>query len=207
MTPGTTFIKECAHCQGRIAEATIGSGNTFGAKFWSDGKMEAPMLPDHPRLAKCPYCKAFVWLDDLKEAGRVEPFDDTPEQFKGARPYARLTLKDFHAFLKRGGLDAGKEHHARIRAWWSGNDARRKGKADKPLSAEEKKNLNALLPLVGRTANERIMKAEIHRELGEFDQALELLARPFGTKLHQAVAIIRTLAENRHSAVAEMKFE
>ena len=207
MTPGPTLIKECARCRGLIEETTIGSGNTCGAKFWSDGKMEAPMLPDHPWLVKCPYCGAFAWLDELKEAGRVEPYDDTPEEFKDARPYARLTLQDFHACLDGGGLAGDKEFYVRLHAWWTGNDARRKGKADKPLSAEEKKNLNALLPLADKTDSGRLMKAEIHRELGEFDLAAHLLVGAFEEQLAQAAGLIRRLVEKRLNGVVEMRFD
>jgi hypothetical protein len=33
-----------------MAQRTLASGNTIGARFWTDGKMEAPMLPDQPAL-------------------------------------------------------------------------------------------------------------------------------------------------------------
>jgi hypothetical protein len=52
---GTTIIKKCLECSGLIKEYTIMSGNTFGAIFWTDGKRDAPMLPDLPWLVKCPH--------------------------------------------------------------------------------------------------------------------------------------------------------
>ena len=44
MLPGPTIIKKCLVCSKSIEHHTIGSGNTFGATFWTDGKREAPML-------------------------------------------------------------------------------------------------------------------------------------------------------------------
>ena len=51
MRPGPTIIKKCSVCSELIQQHTIRSGNTFyGAIFWTDGKREAPMFPDQPRL-------------------------------------------------------------------------------------------------------------------------------------------------------------
>ena len=44
----------------------MASGNTFGAKFWPDGKMDAPMMPDYPAYVGCPHCEANFWVDDSK---------------------------------------------------------------------------------------------------------------------------------------------
>lgn len=37
--PGPTVIRECPQCRVPIEQDTMTSGNTFGARFWSDGKM------------------------------------------------------------------------------------------------------------------------------------------------------------------------
>jgi len=43
------------------------SGNTFGATFWTDGKRDAPMLPDLPEFVKCPHCKLLLWINEQEE--------------------------------------------------------------------------------------------------------------------------------------------
>ena len=43
MLPGPTIIRRCSACGNPIAQGTLASWNTFGARFWTDGKMEAPM--------------------------------------------------------------------------------------------------------------------------------------------------------------------
>jgi hypothetical protein len=39
-------------------------GNTIGAIYWTDGKREAKMLPNHPWLVKCPVCSRLFWVDE-----------------------------------------------------------------------------------------------------------------------------------------------
>ena len=62
MTPGPTLIMKCSSCDGHFQLRTIASGNTLRAKFWTDGKMEAPMLPSVPAAGSCPHCNSMVWL-------------------------------------------------------------------------------------------------------------------------------------------------
>jgi len=50
MLPGPTIVRKCSTCGKLIAQPTLLSGNTFGARFWTDGKREAPMLPEQPWL-------------------------------------------------------------------------------------------------------------------------------------------------------------
>ncbi len=55
--------------------------------------------------------------------------------------------------------------------------------------------------------NNRVMMAEIKRELGQFEEAEILLRKPFASELPQAVSIIRELVQSRESFVAEMEFK
>ena len=75
MLPGPTIIKKCSACSGLIEKYTVTSGNTFGAIFWTDGKMEAPMLSDNPKLVKCPHCGSLIWIDALETVEEVDAFE------------------------------------------------------------------------------------------------------------------------------------
>jgi len=205
MTPGPTIIKKCAKCAGLIAEHTIGSGNNFGAVFWTDGKMEAPMLPDHPWLVKCPHCSALLWIDEQAEIGEVEPYaGPMPKEFKGAKRYKTPTLRDYLTFLLEPPRNRRKMRYVRLRAWWAGNDSRREACTPSPLSKRERQNLNEFHPLLGRNPEDRLMKAEIFRELGEFDKALKLLSRPLDERLSRAAGFIRGLAMEKKTTVATL---
>ena len=61
-TPGPTLVYECPSCKGHFSRRTLGSGNTFGARMRSDGRLFAPMLPTTPPLVACPNCNAAVQI-------------------------------------------------------------------------------------------------------------------------------------------------
>ncbi len=107
--------------------------------------------------------------------------------------------------LEKGFSDHKKERYVRLRAWWAGNDGRRSAKARSPLSDSEKANLRRLADLLDEAGgHDRIMKAEILRELGQFDEAMSLLTQPFDDELSRAVAIIKDLVAKKDQFVAEI---
>lgn len=208
MMPGSTVIRRCSVCAKLIAQETIASGNTFGARFWTDGKRDAPMLPDQPWLVKCRHCRALVWIDEQEKVGEVEPWDSGDATFGDARPYITPSVRDYFAILEEGVSDNKKVTYLRRRAWWAGNDARRQGGDATPLSDVETANLHAFAALLDESdENDRIMKAEVMRELGEYEDATALLSKPFSDGLAQAVAIIKGLTAQRISFVREMELK
>ena len=65
-------------------------------------------------------------------------------------------------------------------------------------------NLKALSKMLNQTEpNQRILKAEIARELGEFDECLQLLLHPFDERYAHAVGFIKKLAEEKVLAVKQ----
>lgn len=210
MTPGPTIVRECSACGKHIAQYTIGSGNTFGARFWTDGKRDAPTLPDEPWLVKCPHCSTLVWIYEQRQVGEIEPWGaggQGVKNFKDARPASAPTFSEYSAFLSDGVDDREKERYVRLRAWWAGNDSRRDGVHFKPLTDVETANLRELSALLNEQEdNDRLMKAEALRELGMFGEAESLLATEFQEELMQAIEIIRNLNQSRKATVAEMIF-
>lgn len=53
MQLGPDKYYKCPNCGAYLYTHTLLSGNTFGAREYSDGKMVAPMLPECPNLTKC----------------------------------------------------------------------------------------------------------------------------------------------------------
>ena len=210
MTPGPTIIRECSACGKHIAQHTIASGNTFGARFWTDGKRSAPMLPDQPWLVKCQHCDTLIWIDEQRQAGEIYPRglkSCETDRFTDARPASTPTLQDYTGFLAAGISDKRKERYIRLRIWWAGNDHRRESGQSALLDSIETENLRAFVTLLDEAeVNDRIMKAEALRELGEFADAQKLLATKFDDELTQAVSIIRELNQKGITTVAEMKF-
>ena len=181
------------------------SGNTFGARFWTDGKMEAPMLPDEPWLVKCWHCGALVWISELEQVEDGTPWTDGNPGVTGAQPYDKASFADYIAVLGKGGLDNRKEKYLRLRAWWAGNDKRRKTGKASPLSEEETANILVYVALLDESDEEdRITKAEALRELGKYNEVLAILSEPFSEELAQAVGFIKVLAEQRVAGVKEI---
>ena len=59
MLPANAKIVKCPFCGERKELLNLASGNTFGAKHWSDQKMVAPMLPRVSPIQKCPKCGKY----------------------------------------------------------------------------------------------------------------------------------------------------
>ena len=78
-----------------------------------------------------------------------------------------------------------------------------RGKARAKLSARERENLDALSQLLDKNEpEERVMKAEIMREMGRFDEAVSLLSGSIDQGLALAAGVIRNLALKKDSSVA-----
>ena len=200
MLPGPTIIKKCSECTGLIKKHIIASGNTFGAIFWTDGKMDAPMLPDSPKLVKCPHCGSLIWIDRLETMEEVDAFEPRSTNTKEPR---RPNLDEYDSFLSNNRLlQPDVEKDVRVCAWWRGNDERRRGQQSS-FTEIEIQNLDALIALLDQSIDyERLMQAEIKRERCDFDHALELLDEPFDEQLSDAATFIRNLAQQMDSVVA-----
>ena len=66
MRPGPLLIISWPTCGFLMVQDTIHSGNTIGARYWSNGRVAAPMLPDEPAISKCRGCSAFFWVEDAE---------------------------------------------------------------------------------------------------------------------------------------------
>lgn len=114
MQPGPTIIKKCSDCYKSIKQPTLLSGNTFGATFWTDGKQEAPMLPDQPWLVLCPFCHAPLWIDELEKLGEIKYSENSIGKFNDAIEYKTPSVDDYAALLEKGISSQKKERYIRI---------------------------------------------------------------------------------------------
>jgi hypothetical protein len=187
------IVRECPHCRGHVVEEATLSGNTIGAKYYTDGKREAKMLPDHPALVKCPACSRLFWVEEAQEV------DSGFDAAKGKQQVMAPTGQELLAYLAGQTLPKDKEAYLRIHAWWAANDGWRWVPNSKPaFTKEQVKNLDALSALMDEAEpGERLLKAEIARELGRFDECLRLLSYQFGEDYDLAFAFIKSLAQEQ----------
>ena len=191
------IVRECPHCNAHFVHEETVSGNTIGAKFYTDGKTYAPMLPEHPWLAKCPTCEGLFWVD---AARMVEIGFDA---VKGKPQVKAPSEKEILDFLAGPALPKDKEIYLRMRVWWAANDVWRWLTNPKPaFSKGQVKNLKALSALLSESkSDQRIIKAEIARELGEFQKCLKLLSYQVEEGYEYAANFIRKLAQEKLRAV------
>jgi hypothetical protein len=191
------IIRECPHCKARFVQEDTLSGNTIGAKFYTDGRRYAPMLPEHPWLAKCPACGGLFWVDE------TEQVDIGFDAAKGKPQVEAPSEREMINFLSGPALPKDKEIYLRMRVWWAANDVWRWLPNPKPaFSKEQVKNLDALSALFDESLpGHRILKAEIARELGKFEECLLLLSYQFEEGYDFTTNFIRKLAEEKERAV------
>jgi len=195
-------------CKKPVKFSTIASGNTFGATFWTDGKQEAPMLPDKPWLRKSPSEGVLFWSDQCEKIGQIDFFrggEEENEEWRDLEFAEEPSESDYLAALSSGIADTNEKiRYLRMRLWWTGNDGIRRGDSQQ-LSGSHVHNLEAFSSLLSESdPNQRLMKAEVMRELSRYDEALSLLAFAYPDDYSHAVTRIRELATSKDAKVAKL---
>ena len=167
------------------------SGNTIGAKYYSDGKRIAPMLIDFPQITKCNECNTIFWIKNATKLGTLDAFEGLSKNNENIQQSRFLTMQEyFEALWKKVHQSKAEERDIRISIWWTFNDRIRfqdeKYKLKKPhapvlfLTEDEKKlwdeNTYYLIGMLDQSElNDRIMIAELHRNMGKFERCMEII--------------------------------
>ena len=196
MTPGPTYVYECSQCHGLFNRRSIASGNTLRARYRSDGRMDAPMLPSTPLLSACPHCNSPVFWPDAVEVTSYETYLPRffskselstesqayeeqqfalEQKYKTVSEYSGATTSQVLEFLSTNKLSEEHEFALRIQYWWLFNDDRLAGNRAK-LTSEERENLKKIQLQIGQDGDSLLLQqAEIFRELGSFEDAKKML--------------------------------
>jgi hypothetical protein len=112
---------QCSSCAGHIHHLLLASGNTFGARRWTDGWQDAPMMPEQTSLVKCPHCRAMVWFSELEEVAKFDNFIDSDRNFPDAAGYLEPDYADYLQYVAENTeLSENRQRYARKHAWWRG---------------------------------------------------------------------------------------
>lgn len=195
---GQTSYKCCENCQQPVAIVPLLSGNPMGGTLWSDGHMDAPQLPEQELLGKCGHCGEIACLAELQDYAGPAAVDNAADH-----AFKPLTLDDYRMLVDHIDLiDASYHLYLRLKCWQLGNHPRRQADAERPLSENETENLQQLLMLFGDDEPDRLLKAEVFRQLGDFERAENALVGPFHSQAGDIVSRLRELVRQRQSQLA-----
>ena len=206
MLPGPVIVNKCPRCSGLVKQRTLASGNTLGAKRWTDGEFRARMLPRTPSLIRCGHCHQVSWRRDFEEVDsydsylgflafsekeedkrRMEEAELKQTQYADLPYYEEPSGDEITDFVSQGMSSSDEELYARVRAWQRWNDGRRDDDSYKPLTLDEQQNLRRVVELLEASGGQELILAEAYRELGELHRAKDLLERGVIPGDHQSV--------------------
>ena len=204
MQPGPNYILKTPITGALVKISSIITGNTFGATFWTDGRCEAPMLPDEPWLRRHPVTDELFWTDECEEI--ASEFRKCDEKYADVEFALAPSLADYRLALSSGiASTPKKERYLRHRFWWAVNDPVRHGEAGASFPPDHRDNLEKLRAFLNESDPEdRIFVAEISRELGEFEKAAALLDFEFPEDFARAVNRIKQLNAEKDVTVRKI---
>lgn len=179
MIPGLNYIYACSKCGSFILRESIASGNTFHSIMYSDGKLVASMLPEFPILVKCKKCQSLLWLDKLTSISAYRGVLGRNPKWKNIERAKFIGIEDYYRALDESLAENEKDElYIRNRIWWLYNDRIRNNTENLMFTSEDdeirwKDNCHKLLVLLDESnINQKLMKAEVNRNLGNFKQCL-----------------------------------
>ena len=177
----------CPECRGWFRAPGYEHDSNDGASLYTDGLME---IPDNPDLSfgVCSDCNTVSSFMDWHEY-LLDDQEFIHDKFVTMNP---ATFSQAFAFCQeesQGGVGVRMLAMLRFYLWQLGNDVRRNGTPDLPLSPDEESNLLKFLGLTHNQEEFAITRGLALRALGRFDEAIETLeASTKETKMDRLIA-------------------
>ena len=216
MIPGPDQVLQCPSCEAVMLQPTIRSGNTLDAVYYTDGYVDAPMLPQPAALVRCPACREPLVRRHAATLGEVDRYGANlfpDERVASEDPAWRRAPRvepahepDYVTVLATHRYPREDEVELRVELMHVCNHGRRRlppHATPPPVSALEQANLRKLTALLDlRDGVERVMLAEVRRELAEFEVAASMLGGDIPEEVALAAQRIRQLVAERSRWVA-----
>jgi len=209
---GPDACVSCPHCGEKARYQTLLCGNTFGATLWTDGKRLTPIFVEPPQFVRCSACAACYWFEDAAHLDD-ESFDEEAAEREGMPWLQEADEADMYRAPAAGGTAVGPhERRFRVLAWWSSHDPLRTEHPEPPavdpaLAQARGLKLQGLLRVLDPTEiNDRIMRAEVHRELGDFDAARRQLDTLREPDLAGVIAQFHAVCEAGDTQLRQVRF-
>ena len=208
----------CPHCQNKMYTIGVMSYTLRNSEVFSDGKVISnPPKPSEQNILICSKCYKAFWKDDalFDDEKSEELLDELPEAnsitdlFPGFEPDHKLKLANyFNELLDKGFANTvEREVFLRLELWRTLNDIVRYQKDS--MSGQTKDlfngNLTSLLTIfIPKSEEEELLFVEMHRELGEFDEASDLLKKINGTDNNSAFLQIENAVITKKATVFKL---
>ncbi|USD39257.1 hypothetical protein [Ferrimonas sp. SCSIO 43195] len=188
--PDTFLI--CSGCGGDLIHRPLMAVDARFATLWSDGYVDSPTVPEQPLVARCGHCQAPVWLPELAV---------NPNGGENGCDYRPLTPAEIQSLLDQyASQPSDHQLHLRVKLWQQSNHRYRNDDGSGVAWTEaEQANMEALLAILDmHRVQERLMAAELLRQLGQFESASALLDGQFDGMALDIVNLLRHQIEQRH---------
>ena len=173
MMPGHPQILTCPYCGQTKEIMSLMSGNTFGARIWSDNKRIAPMLPEISYVQKCPHCAKYFIRSRQKTVYAKSGYSSDRGSLSFAEmkeAVAQLSQEKFRNMKEEAGVRMSL-HQAYNDYYFRNGERRTVAEADQKLFRE-----NALW-LIENFIKDDVMKAEFYRQAGDLKKAKALIEK------------------------------
>lgn len=182
------------------------------------------MLPQYPDIIECFSCSAIFLISEQPEIDEREPVILNwrfLEKFRGDHPGWAGAHDLLHhrtsaqTYLKCINLDNIKQHEEypeielRMSAWHRFNDQYRDAEAPKAIkwTSEQRRNADAFINLLDDSySSDRVILAEIYRQLGNFEKSLALLRGLDADQETELSKKIRALAKANNNTLDVVDF-
>lgn len=224
MIPGSNHVVACKRCGAMAQYRTMSWQNRQMTRIWTDGKVTGPMLEPVRALYVCRNCDCVQWLFEANTV-RIYELWSAPEQPDAdevwySAPMMREPEEHHYYEALQGEMARAKvlERLLRMCAWRRHNDAFRQHDVAASVRSVHLRevpeatgacldNMERLAELLSEEGDfERIMCAEVLRELGRFDFALDVLSMT-RTQCHPPMAqVVRALCQQQETRLGEVVF-
>lgn len=173
----------CPKCHQKYAVLNCASQNGIGVNIYSDGKAYGQMLDDSIDILKCRVCENVFWLREANynSSMPIKKINEFPQKDSIEQNSYTDVLKidDLFEFIREGhAKNRDEEFYIRQNILWMYNDRFRANLAvfqSKKDKKHWKQNLLRLLILLQDSDYDQLLKAEIHRYLGDFKNCIKTL--------------------------------
>lgn len=169
MNPCFAKILTCPYCGSKKEVMDLMSGDTFNQTIWSDNKTITPMLPRVSFVQKCPHCgKYYLLTRQIPENSNTYSYEQGELNYKEIKE-AWSVLKDTEDLTEKEKLNI-----LIMQVWAFNDEYTRHQKSDIPTK-EHNYITDIINQLLELDMVDDLLKAELLRENGKFDEAIELL--------------------------------